>query len=103
MIVTIFRSHLRPEAAETYAEMAAEMSALAATMPGYIAHKSFTAPDGERVTIVEFESPATHRAWAAHHGHREAQRMGREIFYADFSVQVCEVLRTSSFRRKAEA
>ncbi len=32
------------------------MSALAKAMPGYISHKGFVAEDGERVTIVEFES-----------------------------------------------
>ncbi len=37
------------------------MSALARTMPGYISHKCFLAEDGERVTIVEFESEVAQR------------------------------------------
>ena len=95
MIVTIFRSRLRPEHAEDYAKVAAAMSAAAKTMPGYISHKGFTAEDGERMTIVEFESIEPHRAWAEDEGHRAAQQLGRERFYSEFSIQVCEVLRSS--------
>ena len=51
MIVTVFRSRLNPDVGEEYTEMAVRMSELAKTMPGYISHKSFTAEDGERVTI----------------------------------------------------
>jgi heme-degrading monooxygenase HmoA len=52
--------------------MAAKMSKLAQSMPGYVSHKGLTAEDGERVTIVEFESKETHRAWAENPAHRKA-------------------------------
>ncbi len=68
MMVTVFRSRIRQENAEEYMKMAAKMAELAAQMPGYVSHKGFTAEDGERVTIVEFESEETHRAWAEHPG-----------------------------------
>jgi len=101
MIVTVFRSRLRPEIAEEYAAMAAHMSELARAMPGYVSHKGFTAPDGERVTIVEFESEEAHRAWATHAAHVGAKRVGRERFYAEYSIQVCAVLRENRFPRDA--
>jgi antibiotic biosynthesis monooxygenase (ABM) superfamily enzyme len=47
MIVTIFRSRLRPEHAVEYGAIAADMSALAQTMPGYVSHQHFAAEDGE--------------------------------------------------------
>lgn len=97
MIVTVFRSRLRPEHADEYFAMAARMSELAREMPGYISHKIFIAPDGERVTIVEFENAETHRAWATHAAHVGAQQVGRERFYAEYSIQVCEVLRSTRF------
>ena len=55
MIVTVFRSRLRPGSREEYIALVDRMVELAKTMPGYISHKGFFAEDGERVTIVEFE------------------------------------------------
>ena len=52
MIVTVFRSRLKAGAEPEYSAWAARMSELATTMPGYVSHKGFVAPDGERVTIV---------------------------------------------------
>lgn len=101
MIVTVFRSRLRPEHADEYFATAARMSELACAMPGYVSHKVFTAADGERVTIVEFESAATHRAWAADAAHAAAKQAGRGRFYSEYSIQVCEVLRSNSFSREA--
>ena len=97
MVITVFRSRLRPEGQQEYAECATRMSELAVAMPGYISHKAFTAPDGERVIIVEFESDEAQRAWAEHPEHRDAQRRGRERFYAEFRLQVCRLLHESAF------
>lgn len=55
-MVTVFRSRVRPEILGEYGPVAQRMNEPATKMPGYIAHKSFTADDGERVTIVEFAS-----------------------------------------------
>lgn len=98
MIVTVFRSRLRPGIRDDYVSLAERMSALARTMPGYISHKGFSAEDGERVTVVEFESEAAMRAWRMHPEHRAAQQKGRDRFYEEYTVQVCEVLREARFR-----
>jgi len=103
MIVTVFRSRLLPGLRDDYVTLVDRMVELAATMPGYISHKGFFADDGERVTIVEFESEETQRAWRMHPEHREAQRKGRENYYAAYSVQVCAVKRASKFERNARA
>ena len=95
MIVTVFRSRLLPEAQDDYYPMALRMSELARSMPGYISHKVFTADDGERVTIVEFESEEAQRAWAHHPEHRAGQIKGRAEFYSEYKLQVCEVKRES--------
>src|ERR1700690_4180309 len=99
MIVTVFRSRLMPDVREEYVALVDRMVELAATIPGYISHKGFFADDGERVSIVEFESEEAQRAWRMHPEHRVAQRQAREIYYADYSVQVCQVLRETSFKR----
>jgi len=97
MIVTVFRSRLRPEADPEYGEWATRMSELAATMPGYISHKGFVAPDGERVTLVEFASEEAQRAWSRHPDHVAAQKKGRQDFYVEYRLQVCRVERESVF------
>jgi heme-degrading monooxygenase HmoA len=100
MIVTVFRSRLRPDVGEGYVALATRMSEIAATMPGYISHKGFFADDGERVTIVEFESEESLRAWRAHPEHIAAQKAGRDLYYEEYRVQTCEVLRDWKFARK---
>jgi len=100
MIVTVFRSRLRPESTEEYGRWAARMSELAPTMPGYISHKGFTAPDGERVTIVEFENEEGVRGWSQQAEHIEAKKKGRADFYSEYKIQVCTVQRESVFPKR---
>jgi heme-degrading monooxygenase HmoA len=98
MIVTVFRSRLRPESAEQYFEWAARMSAVAKTMPGYISHKSFTAEDGERVTIVEFRDAESQRRWSTQMDHVDAKKKGRADFYVEYKLQICELMRESVYK-----
>src|SRR4029079_7611666 len=98
MIVTVFRSRLRPGAREDYIALVDRMVELAKTMPGYISHKGFFADDGELVTIVEFEHEDGMRAWRMNPEHRAAQKKAREIYYSEYSVQVCNVVRESKFK-----
>src|SRR5579875_2642082 len=97
MIVTVFRSRLRPDVREEYLALATRMNEIARTMPGYISHKGFFAEDGERVTIVEFEHEEGMRAWRTNPEHRAAQKLARERFYEEYSVQVCTVTREARF------
>ena len=103
MIVTVFRSRLMPGVGDEYAVLAQRMNELAVTMPGYISHKDFTAEDGERVTVVEFESEEGMRAWRTHPEHIAAQRKARQTFYAEYSIQVCELVRAGTFKREEQA
>ncbi|MCP3371272.1 antibiotic biosynthesis monooxygenase family protein [Bradyrhizobium cajani] len=101
MIVTIFRSRLNPDVQDEYGPMARHMSELARTIPGYVAHKGFVAEDGERVTIVEFETEEALHAWRRHPEHVKAKRRGIESFFASYSFQICNVIRSRS--RSAES
>lgn len=96
MILTIFRNRLISGDREEYDALAARMDKLAASMPGYISHKRFDASDGERVNIIEFESEEAQAAWRNHPEHVEAQRLGREKFYTEYDLKVCELKRSSS-------
>ncbi len=80
--------------------MAHKIHELALKMPGFISIKTFAADDGERVSIVEFESEATHNAWRNHPEHRVAQQLGREKFYSEFRIQVCQVEKDYAMKGK---
>jgi len=103
MVVTIFRSRLKPQALEEYGQWASRIGEIAKTMPGYISHKGFTAPDGERVTIVEFETEEDVRAWASHSDHLLAKKKGRASFYSEYRIQVCTVFKQSEFKAASES
>lgn len=98
MIVTVFRSRLRPGVRDEYVALVDKIAAIAATMPGYISHKGFFADDGERVTIVEFEHEEGLRAWRTNPEHREAQKLARSKYYTEYHVQVCRLDRESKFK-----
>ncbi len=97
MIVTVFRNRLSddPDAQAEYAELIGHISQLATTMPGYISHKTYVADDGERCTIVEFEHEDGQAEWRRNAEHAAARVRGREAFYSEYRIQICEELRSS--------
>lgn len=97
MYVTVFRNRLRQDNREDYERMLGQMRKLAAGMPGFLSAKTFVAEDGERVTLVEFATPDAQHAWRDLPAHRLAQEAGRDRFYAEYRLQVCEVVRESRF------
>jgi len=40
------------------------------------------------------------RVWATHPEHVQAKRLGRDTFFAEYRVQVCELRRDSADRRR---
>ena len=101
MIVTVFRSRLRPGLQDEYVALVDRMQQIARSIPGYISHKGFTAEDGERVTVVEFADEESQRRWATEVRHVEAKKRGREAFYREYKLQVCEVKYEHAFTAPA--
>jgi len=99
VVITVFRSRLRPEHEGEFQALAARMRRIAESMPGFISYKVFAAEDGERCSVIEFESHESLRAWREHPEHREAQRLGRERYYAEYSLHVTDPARESRFAR----
>jgi len=98
-VVTVFRSRLRRDAETNgYGELAARMEARARAMPGFVDFKTFTAPDGERVSVIVFDTIAHQHAWRDDPEHRVAQQRGRDIFYSEYSISVCQELTQRSFQ-----
>jgi len=103
MLITVFRSRLRPGVRDEYVALVDRMNEIAQTMPGYISHKGYFADDGERVTIVEFEHEEGLHAWRTNPEHMAAQRLARQKYYTEYHVQVCTLDRESKFKAAAEA
>jgi heme-degrading monooxygenase HmoA len=101
MIVTVFRTRMNPGTQDEYGPMAKRMSELARAVPGYISHKGFVAEDGERVTIVEFESEEALQRWRVDSEHRMAKKRGVESFFSEYKFQICNVIRERSWPAKA--
>ncbi len=99
-IVTVFRSRLDEAHREEYAALAPEIMALAQAMPGFLSAKTFTAPDGERVTIAEFDTWEHHEAWSKQRRHLEAKRLGIQKFYLRYDITVCGVIAERHFEAK---
>ena len=98
-MVVVFRSRLREDAGEDYPRIAERMERLVSAMPGFISFKTFTAADGERLALGEFESDEAVAAWREH---REAQHRGRADFYESFRLQILTPLRDTGFQRREE-
>ena len=102
MIIAVFRSRIRPEAAEPYHAWVAHMEEIARSMPGYISDKTFASEDGEQVSVHEWESAEALRAWSEHPEHAKAQTLGCEAFYDEYTLYVSEAPRESRFKRTSE-
>jgi heme-degrading monooxygenase HmoA len=99
MAIIVFRNRLAADVPESYGPRAAEIFGYALKMPGFKSFKMFSADDGERLALIEFETEAQSRAWREHAEHRKAQQEGRDLYYAEYSLQICEVVRESRFER----
>ena len=97
-ILTVFRSRLRPEAAALgYHELAELMERRARAMPGFVEFTTFTADDGERMSVVVFDDIDHHDAWREDPEHRAAQRRGIEEFYAEYRITIAEIVRRHTY------
>jgi heme-degrading monooxygenase HmoA len=98
MVLTVFRSRLKPGMEAEVEPAGARMYELAAAMPGFVSYREYQSADGESVALVEFESSDALAAWRNHPEHRAVQEQGRNRWFADYRIQVCEVVRDYSFK-----
>ena len=76
-----------------YDTMAAAMVRLAGQQEGFLGLESARGADGTGITVSYWRDEESIRRWKADAAHREAQRRGREEWYADYRVRVCRVER----------
>lgn len=85
----------RTDVDDGYARTAGRMLELARSLPGFLGVDSAREDIG--ITVSYWESPEAVRAWRDHPEHAEAQRLGREKWYASYSLRVCRVDRETLF------
>jgi len=89
-VAVIFTS-LRTEGDLGYEATAARMNELAAEQPGYLGVDS--ARDGLGITVSYWRTEADAADWKRVVEHAEAQRLGRERWYAEYTVRIATVTR----------
>lgn len=89
----------RTDVDEGYAQMAAEMEALATQQPGYLGIESARGADGLGITISYWRDEESIRRWKEQAEHQLAQRLGRERWYRGYTTRVARVERAYSFQR----
>ena len=98
-VVTVFRSRRREGTDDGYGPLADAMLEAARAVPGFVDFSTFAAADGERVSLVTFDSPESHAAWRDDPRHRAAQQQGRDELYDAYSVQVARCTSATRWRR----
>ena len=86
----IFTS-LRTDDADGYAAMAERLMAAAGKAPGFLGVES--AREGLGITVSYWADIESIARWKADAVHAEAQRLGRERWYASFMTRVAKVER----------
>ncbi|MFP5364029.1 MAG: antibiotic biosynthesis monooxygenase family protein [Thermoleophilia bacterium] len=99
MVVVVFRITLRRDLDEAdYAATGERMLELVSSMPGFLGMDYAEVEDGE-LLVARFESHEALEAWRTHPEHLEAQKAGRERFFAHYSIEVCDEVRSYAFDR----
>jgi heme-degrading monooxygenase HmoA len=97
-IVVIFRGALREDASlSEYGGLSARMTEIVTGLPGFISKELVSSTEGSAALIVRFENEAALEVWRTHPEHVEVMQRGRDDFYASYTMQVCRVIRESSF------
>ena len=99
MVIAVFRARVKPDCLEDYERQADVMAQKATVMPGFVSYKIYTSPDGERLSLHEWESAEQLRAWREDPEHVQMQEYGRQNFYEEYTLYVSESLRESRFPR----
>ena len=93
--VVVFASQ-RAGADEDYDATAAAMFRLAQDQPGFLGAESARDASGFGITVVYFADEAAIKAWKENAQHLAAQKLGRERWYARYTVKVAKVERAYS-------
>jgi heme-degrading monooxygenase HmoA len=96
MVVVTFRNRMAPGVDEQeYGQRVGKLFEIVAAMPGFLGIRSYASEDGERISVIEFASQEALAAWRDQPDHRIAQELGKQKYYAEYHLQICELVRES--------
>ena len=84
-------TNTRTDGDNGYEKMAQKMVELASNQPGFLGVES--ARNDVGITVSYWVDLESIKAWKAHAEHREAQKLGREVWYSAFKTRICKVER----------
>ncbi len=91
-VVTLFWSRLRDDLGAAglaeYESDLAHIYSLARNMPGFVCITPYPGTDGERLSIVIFDSEESQTAWATHPEHVAAQQRGKDRYYDEYQIVI---------------
>ena len=94
MFIVIFRAQVRQFDAD-YSALAAQMRELALTQFGCLEFTAVTEGEQE-IALSYWPDQASIRAWKQQADHLMAQKLGRERWYAAYSVEIAQITRRYS-------
>ena len=92
----IFTS-IRSEGDNGYEKMANEMVETGFRQPGFLGAESVRDAGGIGITVSYWESLEAIENWKNHARHREAQKLGQDLWYESFATRVCKVEKLGLF------
>jgi len=90
----IFTS-LRTAGDNGYNDMSKQMVDLAKEQPGFIGVES--AREDVGITVSYWETMEDIQQWRLHSEHTIARKQGKKIWYTEFKVRICQVVREYEF------
>lgn len=98
MFLVLFRNRKRADIdADAYIHDAVAMERMAADQPGFLLFRSYTADDGEVLSMSEWEDAASAAAWARNAEHLLVQQRGRDEYYETYTLYTCDSPKAQHF------
>ena len=101
MIAVIFEVELKPERAERYFELAAELRDQLQAIDGFISIERFQSlsTEGKYLSLSIWRDRDAVEAWYQRPDHKAAQGEGRASVFRDYRIRVAEVFRDYDMAR----
>ena len=81
---------------EGYEEMAASLQEIIKSQEGFISLESIK-EGKEEITVSYWKSMKAIQEWSMNERHAAAKKGGKEVWYDNFTVRICEVVREYAF------
>jgi heme-degrading monooxygenase HmoA len=92
----IFRTKRTLPMPVEYEKLNQQLAEMVKTIPGFKRIESIADANGNGVSISYWDSLESIQAWKNNSTHLFAQSKGKSDWYQDYSVEICEVLRSYS-------